>query len=319
MKKWRLVFMGTPAFAVPILKALLRSEDQVVAVVTQPDKPAGRGKKLTPPPVKVLAQQHGLPVFQPEKIRDPAFYQVLKELKPDAIVVAAYGKILPKEVLEIPRYGCLNVHASLLPKFRGAAPINWAIISGERESGVTIMLMDEGMDTGDILLQEAVPIGPEETAGELHDCLAELGARLIVEAIRGLKEGNLLPRKQPEEGVSYAPMLRKEDGLLDFSRPAKELANLIRGLDPWPSAYTYFRQKLIKFFRPEVIPQETSAAPGEIVALEEDGLVIATGEGLLKIKEVQPAGKKRMSAAEFIRGYRPQKGERFLPKGDHGQ
>jgi len=310
MKKWRLVFMGTPAFAVPVLKALIRSEDEVVAVVTQPDKPAGRGKRLTPPPVKLLAQRHGLPVLQPEKIREESFLRTLKDLAPDAIVVAAYGKILPKEVLEIPPHGCLNVHASLLPKFRGAAPINWAIISGEKETGVTIMLMDEGMDTGDIILQEAVPIGPEETAGELHDCLAELGARLMVEAIRGLKEGYLSPRKQPEEGVSYAPMLRKEDGWLDFSRPAEELANLIRGLDPWPSAYTRFRGKLLKLFRPEVIPAKVSASPGEIVSLE-DGIVLATGKGLLKVKEVQPEGKKRMSAAEFVRGYRPQTGEKL--------
>lgn len=310
MKKWRLVFMGTPAFAVPILRALIHSEDNVVAVVTQPDKPAGRGKKLSPPPVKVLAQKHGIPVLQPEKIKDPAFIEKLKDLAPDLIVVAAYGKILPKEILEIPPHGCLNVHASLLPKFRGAAPINWAIISGEKETGITIMLMDEGMDTGDILLQEAIPIGPEETAGELHDCLAELGARLVVEAIRGLKEGRIAPRKQPEEGVSYAPLLRKEDGLLDFSRPAHELAALIRGLDPWPSAYTYFRGKLLKLFRPQVISGETSAAPGEIVSLE-DGLTIATGDGLLQVKEVQPEGKKRMSAAEFVRGYRPQIGEKL--------
>lgn len=310
-EKWRLVFMGTPAFAVPILKALLASEDEVVAVVTQPDKPAGRGKKLTPPPVKLLAQEHGVPVLQPTKIKDPEFLTKLRELAPEAIVVAAYGKILPREVLEIPPKGCINVHASLLPKFRGAAPINWAIIAGESETGVTIMQMDEGMDTGDILLMEAIPIGPEETAGELHDRLAALGAKLIVEALRGLKEGRIKPEKQPEKGVSYAPMLKKEDGFLDFTLPAEELSRLIRGLDPWPSAYAYFRGKLIKFFRPEAINEEVQAVPGEIVAVGEEGLLIATGKGLLRVREVQVEGKKRLSVADFIRGWRPRPGERF--------
>ena len=310
MGKLRLIFMGTPRFAVPILEALLQSEDEVLAVVTQPDKPAGRGKKLTPPPVKQLAQRHGLLVFQPEKIKEPSFLEELKALHPDVIVVAAYGKILPKEVLEIPKFGCINVHASLLPKFRGAAPINWAIISGEKETGVTIMQMDEGMDTGDILLQEKIDIAPEETAGTLHDKLSLLGARLIVEALKLLKEGRLAPRKQPEEGVSYAPVLKKEDGFLDFSRSAEELSRLIRGLDPWPTAYTRFRGKLLKLFRPKVLDQVSSAPPGTIVDLKE-GLIIATGKGLLKIEEVQPEGKRRMKAEDFIRGWRPEVGEKL--------
>ncbi len=314
-KRLRLIFMGTPQFAVPILEALIKSGEEILAVVTQPDKPAGRGKKLTPPPVKVLAEKHGLPVLQPSKIKDPAFLAKLKEASPDVIVVAAYGKILPKEVLEIPKFGCINVHASLLPKFRGAAPINWAIIAGEKETGVTIMQMDEGMDTGDILLMEKIPIEEGETAGTLHDKLSSLGAKLIVKALNLLKEGKLTPRKQPEEGVSYAPMLKKEDGLLDFSRPATELANLIRGLDPWPTAYAYFRGKLIKFFHPRAEKGPSQGEPGEILGLDEEGfLLIGTGEGVLGVKEVQLEGKKRISAEEFVRGYRPAPGERFSPK-----
>ncbi len=302
--------MGTPAFAVPILKALLKSEDQVLAVVTQPDKPAGRGQKLTPPPVKRLAEEHHVPVLQPKKLKDPAFLKELASLRPDAIIVAAYGKILPKEVLEIPKYGCINVHASLLPKFRGAAPINWALIKGEKETGVTIMQMDEGMDTGDILLQEAIPIEPEETAGSLHDKLSHLGAKLILQCLDLLKAGKLKRTKQPEEGASLAPLLKKEDGLLDFQRPASELAQLIRGLDPWPSAYTYFRGKLLKLFSPQALPEKPSAPPGTIVDLKE-GITIATGEGLLRIREVQPEGKRRMEAEAFVRGYHPKIGERL--------
>ncbi len=310
-EKWRLLFMGTPEFAVPVLKALIESEDEVVAVVTQPDKPAGRGKKLTPPPVKRLAEETGLKVWQPHKLKEEAFLKDLQALEPDAIVVAAYGKILPKVVLELPKHGCINVHASLLPKFRGAAPINWAIIAGEKETGITIMQMDEGMDTGDIILQEAIPIGPEETAGQLHDRLAHLGAKLIVEALKGLKQGRLKPRKQPEEGVSYAPMLKKEDGFLDFSLSAEELSRLIRGLDPWPSAYAYFRGKLVKLFGPSVEEQVVQAVPGEIVSADEEGLRIATGQGVLKVKEVQVEGKKRVSVADFVHGWRPKPGERF--------
>ncbi|WP_457755995.1 methionyl-tRNA formyltransferase [Thermodesulfatator indicus] len=308
--KLRIIFMGTPAFAVPILKALLTREDEVVAVVTQPDKPAGRGKRLTPPPVKLVAQEKGVPVFQPAKIKDQEFLETLKKLLPDVIVVAAYGKILPKEVLEIPRFGCINVHASLLPKFRGAAPINWAIIAGEKETGITIMQMDEGMDTGDILLMEKIPILPEDTAGTLHDKLAQLGAKLINEALDRLKEGKLFPQKQPDEGVSYAPMLRKEDGLIDFNKPARELANLIRGLDPWPTAYAYFRGKLVKFFSPE-FDERDYGPPGEILGLSQGKLLVGTGKGLLKIGELQLEGKKRITAQEFWRGYRPKPGERF--------
>ncbi|OAG27752.1 methionyl-tRNA formyltransferase [Thermodesulfatator autotrophicus] len=311
--KLRIVFMGTPAFAVPILKALLSREDEVIAVVTQPDKPAGRGKKLTPPPVKLVAQEAGVPVLQPVKIKSPDFLEKLRELSPDVIVVAAYGKILPKEVLEIPRFGCINVHASLLPKFRGAAPINWAIIAGEKETGITIMQMDEGMDTGDILLMEKIPILPQDTAGTLHDRLAQLGAKLINEALDKLKKGELVPQKQPEEGVSYAPILRKEDGLIDFNRPAKELTNLIRGLDPWPTAYAYFRGRLVKFFSPEADEQK-EGPPGEILGTSEGKLLIGTGKGLLKVGELQLEGKKRITAEEFWRGYRPKPGEKFESK-----
>ncbi|MBA2847782.1 methionyl-tRNA formyltransferase [Thermosulfuriphilus ammonigenes] len=311
MKSWSLIFMGTPEFAVPILKALIAGPDEVVAVVCQPDRPRGRGRKPSPPPVKIVAQEAGITVYQPEKIRDPAFISQLKAVSPEAIVVAAYGKILPPEILKLPPRGCINVHASLLPKFRGAAPINWAIISGEEKTGVTIMQMDEGMDTGPIILAREIPIEPEETAGSLAKRLSDLGAELILEAIEGLKEGRLHPRPQPKTGVSYAPPLKKEDGLADFSRPAEELDRLIRGFDPWPTVYTFLQGRRLKLFRPRVIEAPSQAPPGTIVAVSEEGITIATGRGLLLIKEVQLEGRKRLPVAEFTRGYHLKPGMRL--------
>ncbi len=303
--------MGTPEFAVPILKALIEGPDEVLAVVCQPDRPRGRGKKPAPPPTKQMALEAKIPVLQPERIKDEIFLNQVRELSPEVIVVAAYGQILPPSLLELPPYGCINVHASLLPKFRGAAPINWAIIAGEKETGITIMQMDEGMDTGPVLLSRAIPIGPEETAGELARRLSALGAELILEALEGLKQGHLKPWPQPAEGVSYAPLLKKEDGLADFSRPAEELARLIRGLDPWPTVYTFLKGQRLRLFRPKVIKAPTEAPPGTIVSIGKEGLLIATGQGLLLIRELQLEGRKRMPVADFLRGHRLESGIRL--------
>ncbi|HIE33246.1 MAG TPA: methionyl-tRNA formyltransferase [Thermodesulfobacteriaceae bacterium] len=302
MKRYRLVFMGTPEFAVPALKALLGSEE-VVGVVTQPDRPRGRGRKLRPSPVKEVALEADLPVFEPERIKDSAFLADLAKLAPDLIVVAAYGKILPKEILDLPRYGCWNIHASLLPKYRGAAPIQWALINGERETGITIMQMDEGLDTGPILLQKSLTIGEDETFGELYQRLAQLGAEALMEALELFKVGQLSPRPQPEDGVSYAPPIEKGMGRLDFSRPASELACLIRAFDPRPGAYTHWDGKLLKVFSPSIIPEDVSEAPGTILGLTEGGLGVATGKGILVLGELQLEGKKRLPAKEFLRGY----------------
>lgn len=294
--------MGTPEFAVPALKALLGSEE-VVGVVTQPDRPRGRGRKLRPSPVKEVALEADLRVFEPERIKDSAFLADLAKLAPDLIVVAAYGKILPKEILDLPRYGCWNIHASLLPKYRGAAPIQWALINGERETGITIMQMDEGLDTGPILLQKSLTIGEDETFGELYQRLAQLGAKALMEALELLKVGQLSPRPQPEDGVSYAPPIEKGMGRLDFSRPASELACLIRAFDPRPGAYTHWDGKLLKVFSPSIIPEDVSEAPGTILGLTEGGLGVATGKGILVLGELQLEGKKRLPAKEFLRGY----------------
>lgn len=294
--------MGTPEFAVPALKALLGSEE-VVGVVTQPDRPRGRGRKLRPSPVKEVALEADLPVFEPERIKDSAFLADLAKLAPDLIVVAAYGKILPKEILDLPRYGCWNIHASLLPKYRGAAPIQWALINGERETGITIMQMDEGLDTGPILLQKSLTIGEDETFGELYQRLAQLGAKALMEALELFKVGQLSPRPQPEDGVSYAPPIEKGMGRLDFSRPASELACLIRAFDPRPGAYTHWDGKLLKVFSPSIIPEDVSEAPGTILGLTEGGLGVATGKGILVLGELQLEGKKRLPAKEFLRGY----------------
>ncbi|OAQ21266.1 methionyl-tRNA formyltransferase [Thermosulfurimonas dismutans] len=302
MKSYRVVFMGTPEFAVPALKALLGSEE-VVGVVTQPDRPRGRGRKLRPSPVKEVALAADLPVFEPEKIKDPAFLADLAKLDPELIVVAAYGKILPREILDLPRYGCWNIHASLLPKYRGAAPIQWALINGERETGITIMQMDEGLDTGPILLQKSLTIGEDETFGELYQRLAQLGAKALMEALELFKVGQLSPRPQPEDGVSYAPPIEKGMGRLDFSRPASELACLIRAFDPRPGAHIYWKDKILKVFKPLVVHEATTKAPGTVLGVEAGGLAVATGDGVLVIRELQLEGKRRLPAKEFLRGY----------------
>jgi len=296
----RTVFMGTPEFALPTLQGLIDAGVDLVGIYTQPDRPKGRGKQVAVPPVKELALNHGIPVFQPPKLRAPEAAADLEDLAPDLIVVVAYGQILPKRVLDIPRYGCINVHASLLPKYRGAAPINKAIMEGETETGITTMLMDAGLDTGDMLVKRSLAIGPDETAGELHERLARLGRETMEETLRQLCAGELAPEKQDDNLTSYAPMLKKEDGRLDWSRPADELHNLVRGLDPWPGAYTTLNGQLLKVARTRVAAG--SGAPGCVVAADQEGVCVACGDGLLVVGELQLPGRKRLAAADFLRG-----------------
>ena len=276
----RTVFMGTPEFALATLEGLLDFGLDVVAAYTQPDRPSGRGKKLTSPPVKVLAEARGIPVFQPLKLRAPEVVAQLQALAPDLIVVVAYGQILPKSVLEIPRHGCINVHASLLPRYRGAAPINKAIVDGESETGITTMLMDVGLDTGDMLVKLATPIGPFETAGELHDRLALLGREAIEETLRRLCAGTLAPQQQDDSLSCYAPMLKKEDGRIDWSRSAVEIHNQVRGLDPWPGAYTTLDGEVLKLAAP--LPRPAAANRGRCCRRSADGVRIACGDGVLQ-------------------------------------
>ena len=302
----RIIFMGTPDFAVPSLKALLDSGENVVCVITQPDRPKGRGRKLTPPPIKELALQAGLPVLQPEKIREEGFLAKLKELNPDLIVLTAYGRILPAALINLPPHGTINVHASLLPKYRGAAPIQWAIINGETETGVTIMQMDEGLDTGDILLADKIPISPDDTAGSLFEKLAELGGSTLQKALELLRKNELIPIRQDDGLATHAPLLRKEDGLADWSKPAEQISCLIRGLDPWPTTYTLLAGKRLRLFSPQVADQNDcqyiDSGPGTICRADHNGLLVSTGKGYLLIREVQPEGSKRMTVDAFLRG-----------------
>lgn len=301
--------MGTPEFALPSLRALIATEE-VVAVVTQPDRPKGRGKALTPPPVKEVALKHHIPVLQPSSLRDEDVVREIGAYKPDLIVVVSYGKILPKTILEMPPYGCINVHASLLPKYRGAAPINWALINGEEETGITIMQMDEGMDTGDILLQKALPIREDDDVESLSRRLAVLGAELLKEAISLLKEGRLNPIPQNGAKATYAPMLKKEDGAIPWAWDAWKIGDFVRGMNPWPGAYTFWKGKRLKIIK-GVALREGEGEPGEIRAVSRDGIDVATGKGLFRIKRLQPEGKRVMEASEFIQGYRLHAGERF--------
>ena len=304
----RIVYMGTPEIAATILERLLEEPYEVVLVVTQPDRPKGRGNTLTCSPVKELAVSRGIPVFTPEKLRLPENVEVVREAEPDMIVVAAFGQILPKSVLDIPRYGCINVHASLLPKYRGAAPIQWSILDGESETGITIMYMNEGLDTGDILLQKVVPIDAEETGGSLHDKLAETGAEALVEAIPGIIDGTLEPVPQGEMTTPYAKQLTKEMGRLDFSWDAEKLERYVRGLNPWPGTYTFRDGQMLKIWAAEVCDGSYEAMPGTIVAVDKNSFSVQTGSGVLRVTEVQPQGKRRMSAEEYLRGYRLEQG-----------
>ena len=307
------VFMGTPDFAVRTLQKMIDMGIEVTAVVTQPDKAKGRGKKVIYSPVKECALAHDLPVYQPVRIRkEPEFIQTLRDMQPDVIVVVAFGQILPKEILDIPRLGCVNVHASLLPKFRGAAPIQWSIIDGEEVTGVTTMLMDAGLDTGDMLLKTEIPMDPKETGGSLHDKLAAVGGELLEKTLIGLEAGTIVPEKQDDsQAGEYARMLDKELGHIDFNQPAVVIERLIRGLNPWPSAYTYIDGKTLKIWEAEVLDRNYGCEYGEVAEVTRNCLIIQTGVGALSVKSVQLQGKKRMDIAAFLNGYTIEKGTRF--------
>ena len=301
MTGWRIIFMGTPAFACPTLQTLLDRGENVVAVFTQPDRPKGRGQRLQPPPVKELAQQHAIPVYQPLKVRAPEVIDQIRALRPDLIVVVAFGQILPKALLEIPPHGCVNVHASLLPRYRGAAPLNWCIVNGETETGVTTMLMDVGLDTGPMLLKKATQIGPDEDIASLHDRMSLLGAQLLGETLDGLQAQTVVAHPQDDTQSCYAPLLKKEDGLIDWHKPAREIHNLVRGLATWPGAYTFLKGEPLKIHRTS---QGTGNGPaGALLTSSKDGIEIACGQGSLLIHELQASGSRRMDAASFLAGH----------------
>lgn len=305
----RVIFMGTPDFAVGTLEALIEAGHDVCLAVTQPDKPKGRGKEMQFPPVKEAALRHGIEVFQPVKVREPGCVEQLRQYEADVIVVVAFGQILPKEILELTRYGCINVHASLLPKYRGAAPIQWALISGESVTGVTTMQMDEGLDTGDMLLKTEVEITREDTGESLHDKLAKAGAELCVKTLDALREGSVTPKKQGETPTPYARMLDKKLGNINWNQSAEEIERLVRGLNSWPSAYTYWGDRVLKIWKADVVNSETASGtentciPGTVEIVAKDSFCVRTGDGYLQVKELQIPGKKRMETAAFLRGY----------------
>ena len=307
----KVIFMGTPDFSVGTLNALVEAGHEVVLVVTQPDKPKGRGGRMQATPVKEAAALHGIPVFQPKRIRTQDSIEELKKYNADIMVVIAFGQILPKEILEMTPYGCVNVHASLLPKYRGAAPIQWAVINGEKVSGVTTMQMDEGLDTGDMLLKTEVILDEKETGESLHDKLAAAGATLCVKTLRALEEGKITPQKQGESSTEYAKMLDKSLGSIDWNNSAVSIERLIRGLNSWPGAYTEWNGRVMKIWGADVyvkaaISDSKERLPGTIAKIEKDGFYVQTGEGLLKVTELQIPGKKKMEAAAFLRGYQIQ-------------
>lgn len=308
-KQLKIIFMGTPDFAVPTLKALIDGEDEVVLVVTQPDRPRGRKREPAPPPVKTVAVDSGIEVVQPEKLSEPGFLKRIRELSPDLVVVAAFGQFLPKEFIDIPPMGCVNVHASILPKYRGAAPANWAILKGEKTTGVTTIFLDEGMDTGDILLTREVSIGDDETAGELVKRLGVIGADLLVETVSGLKAGGITPTPQDHGKKSLAPILKKGDGQIDWSRSPAEIKNHVRGMTPWPGAFTTLEGENIKVFSVDLCNENSKRKEGKagsVIGIEVDGdiggIVVAAGDGCVIIRELQAPGRRRMGATEFLRG-----------------
>ena len=303
MTRGRLVFMGTPDFAVPCLKTIVAAGYEVCGVVSQPDRPKGRGRKLCPSPVKEAALALGLPVVTVERVKDPAFLAQLQEWSPDVAVVVAFGQILPEAVLQAPRLGCINVHASLLPKYRGAAPIHRVLINGEKQTGVTTMLMDRGMDTGDMLLTETVDILPDMTMGELHDLLSERGATLIVKTLEQVFDGSAHPVPQDPAGATYAPMLDRALERIDWILPAQQIHNLVRGLNPWPGAYCICDNMTLKIWKTRVVPYSGSLLPGRVNALTPTGLLVETGQDLIELNEVQPECKRRMGARECACGY----------------
>lgn len=296
----KIIFMGTPDFAAASLEALIASRHEIQAVVTQPDKPKGRKGELTPSPVKVIAKREGIKVYQPLKVRDEEFVKTLRTYNPDVMVVVAFGQIIPLSILKMPKYGCVNIHGSLLPKYRGAAPIQWAVLDGEKETGITTILMDEGIDTGDILLKKTIQIDTDETSGSLFDKLMALGAKAILETLDELEKGSLTPIKQGESPTAYAKMLTKAMGLIDFTKSEKELDCFVRGMNPWPSAYTLLAGKTLKLWKVRVV--EGSGKAGSVIEIGKESFTIACGEGAIEVLEVQLEGKKRMSAGDFLKG-----------------
>lgn len=306
----KVIFMGTPDFAVPVLQELIDSpEHEVTAVVTQPDKARGRSGKLVFTPVKELAVAHGIPVYTPQRVKDPEFVKMLQEIPCDVIVVVAFGQILSKEILDFPQYGCINVHASLLPRWRGAAPMQWAILAGDAKTGITTMQMDVGLDTGDMLLKKEVDIDPEETGESLHDKLAGLGGDLLLRTLSAAGKGELHPISQEDDQSTYASMLKRDTGRLDLTWDAAKLDRYIRGLNSWPSAFTGYQGKTLKIWKAEVLDRETGETPGTVIETAKDSFTIQTGKGCLKLLEVQLEGKKRMDAGSFLRGVHVEKGE----------
>ncbi len=306
----KLVFCGTPQFAVPTLEALIAT-DEIALVVTQPDRPQGRGLELAPSPVKQTAETHGLPIEQPEKIKNNAEFRArLESIAADAIIVVGYGRIVPPWMLTLPKHGNINLHGSLLPKYRGAAPIQWAIASGERVSGVTTMLLNEGLDTGDILLQRELPIGPDETSIAYGRRLAEIGAELMIETLQGLENGTVTPQAQDHAQASLAPILKKEDGRADFNLSAQAIYNRLRGFQPWPGCFTSFRGKNLAIIAARAIPEARISSPGKL-QLDRDRMLVGCHASVLELLEVQPEGKRKMPIGDFIRGYRPQNGEKL--------
>lgn len=323
----KIVFMGTPDFAVPALKALAESaKHEVSLVVTQPDRPRGRSGKPASSDVKLCAEQYGIPVFQPEKVREEAAVERLRRENADIFVVAAFGQLLPKTILEMPRFGCINIHGSLLPAYRGAAPVQWAVLDGQKEAGDTIMQMNEGLDTGDILMQESIPLSADETAGSLYDKLSSMGGPLLLKALDAIEAGTVTPVPQGDSGTHYAKMLRKEMGNIDWTKSAEEIGRLVRGLNPWPSAYTHWNGKMLKIWMAETVTQEELSAlgcdekngmdlkeaqPGTVMIVTKDTLMVQTGDGLLALTELQMEGKKRMPVQAFLMGCRMQTGEKL--------
>lgn len=303
MPKPRLLFMGTPEFAVPALTGLVEAGYPVDGVVTQPDRPKGRGRATAPSPVRGLADDLGLTVFQPERVRDPSFLNVFRDLAPDLVIVAAFGQILPREIIRTPKLGCINIHPSLLPRYRGAAPINWALIRGEEKTGVSIMCMDEGVDSGPVLLQGETPIGPSETYGMLHDRLARMGAELLLTALAMMQAGALHPQPQDHRLATTAPRLSREDGRIDWGKDYRTIVSLVRGLSPHPCAYTTIDGKQLKIFIAEAQAAAVSEKPGTIAGETAEGLLVAAGNGYVLLRELQLEGKKRMAVGDWLRGF----------------
>ncbi|MDA8412188.1 MAG: methionyl-tRNA formyltransferase [Desulfobacteraceae bacterium] len=316
MSGLRVIFMGTPDFACPTLQKLIDRGEQVVAVVTQPDRPKGRGQHLMPPPVKELAIRHAIPVYQPARVRNPDVIEILRNLSPDVIIVVAFGQILPQSLLDIPPLGCINVHASLLPRYRGAAPLNWCIINGENETGVTTMLMDAGLDTGPMLLKQSTPLDQDEDIVALHDRMSAMGAELLSETLDGLAAGTIVPQQQDDSLSCYAPLLKKEDGRIDWHRDARSIHNLVRGLAVWPVAYTFLGDQVLKVYRSRV--GEGDGVPGTVLRADRHGLEVACLKGSLILEEMQLAGRKRLDAASLLAGFAIPVGTLFSGEQDGG-